>query len=348
MTFLVSIKFMKKQLLAILITVLLIPTSIFAISVGWERLVVGSIHPFYSDRVLIGATSTTTNNTLEVIGSIYSSATGTFMGNVGIGTTSQAYLLDVYGSVRLGTSTVSNLILRGLANFNNNFYIDTSGNVATGTWQGTAIADAYIPDTITIVNNATTGTQTMSSLSTIGTIISGIWNGTAIADANVADDITLTNITQITNRALSNLTGTLNIASTTIVAGRSLTLSGSTVDADAELYTKSFSLAIKNATTTSNPAAQHSIPTIITITKVKCSSSSGTTTIQFDERGETTPWTAGTDVMNATLGCGISLASTTAFANAGIAADAWISLDIDAVTGGSTSTSITVYYTLDD
>jgi hypothetical protein len=46
-------------------------------------------------------------------------------------------------------------------------------------------------------------------------IVVGTWQGTPIADAYVADDITLTNITQITNRALSSLTGTLAIASTT-------------------------------------------------------------------------------------------------------------------------------------
>jgi len=64
-------------------------------------------------------------------------------GNVGIGTTTPAYALDIYGNARLGTSTASSLFFRGLANFNNNFYVDISGNVATGTWQGTPIGVSY-------------------------------------------------------------------------------------------------------------------------------------------------------------------------------------------------------------
>ena len=54
-----------------------------------------------------------------------------------------------------------------------------------------------------------------TNILTVGTIATGTWQGTAIADAYVANDITLTNITQITNRAISDLTGTLAIASTT-------------------------------------------------------------------------------------------------------------------------------------
>lgn len=43
----------------------------------------------------------------------------------------------------------------------------------------------------------------------LGTVAQGTWNGTAIQNAFVADDITLTNLTQITNRAISDTTGTL-------------------------------------------------------------------------------------------------------------------------------------------
>ena len=41
---------------------------------------------------------------------------------------------------------------------------------------------------------------------------SGAWNGTAIGDAYIDDDITLTNLTQITNRAITDTTGTLTVA----------------------------------------------------------------------------------------------------------------------------------------
>jgi len=105
-----------------------------------------------------------------------------------------------------------------------------------------AIADADVPDTITLTDITQITNRALSSLSgtlaiasTTGTLVTsqggtgqnssgwtgpvfvtaGTWGTSTIADSYVADDITLTNITQITNRALSSLTGTLAIASTT-------------------------------------------------------------------------------------------------------------------------------------
>jgi len=92
-------------------------------------------------------------------------------GNVGIGTTTPSYLLDVYGNVRLGTSTASSLFFRGLSNFNNNFYINTSGIVATGTWQGTPIVNAYIASsTEFLVDTDTTYSATGTLFNLTGTI----------------------------------------------------------------------------------------------------------------------------------------------------------------------------------
>ena len=73
------------------------------------------------------------------------------------------------------------------------------------------------------------------------------------------------------------------------MAGTGITLTDDTLDVDAELYTESFSIAVRNATTTGNPVAHHSLPNAITITKIKCSTLAGTTTIQMDERAEATP-----------------------------------------------------------
>ena len=41
---------------------------------------------------------------------------------------------------------------------------------------------------------------------------SGTWNGSSIGDSYIDDTITLTNITQITNRAITDTTGTLTVA----------------------------------------------------------------------------------------------------------------------------------------
>jgi len=133
------------------------------------------------------------------------------------------------------------------------------------------------------------------------------------------------------------------------LGGDYITYGGTDLDLDAEIYTRSFNFVIKNPTTTEGEAiVQWSYPYAITIIKVKGSSGSGTTTIQCDERAEATPNTGGTDILTAALEAGTTIASTTALDNATIAADAWISCDIDAVVGGATSTRISGEYTITD
>ena len=133
---------------------------------------------------------------------------------------------------------------------------------------------------------------------------------------------------------------------TNLTAGRSLTLNGDTIDIDSEIYTGSFSITIKNATTTANPAAQRYNPTAITITKIGCRTDSGSATIQFDERTSSGD-SAGTDVMSSGLTCDSTMDATTTFANASISADTWLSLDIDSISS-ATDIFIFVSYTKDD
>ena len=211
---------------------------------------------------------------------------------------------------------------------------------------------------------------TITSTSTIAIVGSGSAGATITLDAIDLNCINCLNETEIEDiyvlHAGDDITGTITFSGAgdinlpndsidasdidTINCGRSITWDATNdeVDIDSEIYTKSFSIVIKNATTTNNAAAQHSLPNAITITKIKCSDSAATTTIQFDERAEATPWTGGTDIMSAALVCGLGVASTTAFDNSGVAADAWISLDIDAIAGVSTSTVISIEYTIND
>jgi len=225
---------------------------------------------------------------------------------------------------------------------------------------------------------------------TVGTIATGTWQGTVITNPYIADDITLTNITQITNRDINDLTGSLAIASTTgilinsrggtgqdtsawsgfikltsgtwgtttidisddtnLTAGRSLTLTGDDIAADDELYTDSFAISIPTPDTTDSGYIQKSFPKAITITKVICSvaTSTASTTIQFDERAYATPNTAGTDVMSASLICDNDSEATTTFANASIAVDNPLNLQIIAVSGVPEVVRIQVYYMTSD
>ena len=98
----------------------------------------------------------------------------------------------------------------------------TAGNVGIGTTSPYAklsivgeTVSKYFTATSTTKSTfpyASTTALTVSGNSYLGTVSSGVWNGTAIGDAYIDDTITLTNLTQITNRAISDTTGTLTVA----------------------------------------------------------------------------------------------------------------------------------------
>lgn len=93
------------------------------------------------------------------------------------------------------------------------------------------------------------------------------------------------------------------------------------------------SFIIEDPTAADLGLLQHKFATAVTILRVSASTDQGTATIQFDERVEATPNTSGTDVLTSPLVADTNTEATTAFANAGIATDAVLSLDIDAVSG---------------
>ncbi|HBB56589.1 TPA: hypothetical protein DCZ57_00960 [Patescibacteria group bacterium] len=97
-------------------------------------------------------------------------------GNVGIGTTSPYAKLSVVG--------------------------ETVSSYFTATSTTTASTFLYASSTA----------LTISGNSYLGTVSSGTWNGSLIGDTYIDDTITLTNLTQITNRAITDTTGTLTVA----------------------------------------------------------------------------------------------------------------------------------------
>ena len=104
------------------------------------------------------------------------------------------------------------------------------------------------------------------------------------------------------------------------------------------------SFVIEDTTTADAGMLQHKFGQAVTITRVSASTDTGTCTIQFDERVESTPNTGGTDVMTAVLVADTNTEATTAFANANIAADAVLNLDIDAVAASPGVVRIHVEY----
>ena len=132
-----------------------------------------------------------------------------------------------------------------------------------------------------------------------------------------------------------------------ITAGRSLTWSTNTIDADSELYTKSFQFLISTtsmATTTNH--ITYKIPWAMTVTNITGWCNTGTSTFQIDER--TTPFSTGVDIMTSPFAIGGEVA-TSSFANASLAAGSYINLDVDGFfVGAPTRCNLNVKGTIDD
>jgi len=173
----------------------------------------------------IVATSTTATSTFPYLSVTTNSNLGTVVGGTWQGTAiGDAYLtksgdwtgtLDTYEAANLlaranhtgtqGVATLSNYDL----SFSNNY--GTNNLTASTTMPWWAQGGLNASSTSHFVYASTTA-LTISGNSYLGTVSSGAWNGSSIGDAYIDDTITLTNLTQVTNRAISDTTGTLTVA----------------------------------------------------------------------------------------------------------------------------------------
>ena len=155
-------------------------------------------------KVLVGQSNgtylPTATSSLNITSSATGNWTGTFDGQEGT-----YYLSRTNHTGTQGVSTLSNYDWT----FSNNYgAVNLTGSTTAPWWaQGGLNASS----TSHFVYASTTA-LTVSGNSYLGTVSSGAWNGTAIGNSYIDDDITLTNLTQITNRAITDTTGTLTVA----------------------------------------------------------------------------------------------------------------------------------------
>lgn len=97
-------------------------------------------------------------------------------------------------------------------------------------------------------------------------------------------------------------------------------------------------------TVTIGDYAGRKIENNIIITEVSAYTNTGTVTFNIEERGETTPNTAGTDVMTSDLVADDNQQETTTFSNSGIARDSWLVLNVTSKTGDPTIFGVTIRY----
>ena len=127
-----------------------------------------------------------------------------------------------------------------------------------------------------------------------------------------------------TTQVATALSGTTGATTCSTVASAHLATANKTIEKSINIF---------SPTTSDTNKVQIYFGQAVTITRVACSTDTGTVTIQLDERAEATPNTAGTDVMSATLTCDTDSQVTTSFSNAGIAADAPLNLQVTATAG---------------
>jgi hypothetical protein len=244
-------------------------------------------------------------------------------GNVGIGTTTPQWLLNPY------SATASQLSLSAGAGISQWAFRNAGGNLyfATTTIDGTATTTTSALTIIGSTGNVGIGTTTPAWKLTVGTGLYVDGKGT-----------------------IGDLTATSTLTAPAGFGGRSMTVNGTALDADAELYTEplaSFNIGSSTMSTTTGTFMGKKIPIASTITGVACDTDVGTSTIQCDIRNSGTPNTAGTNISNGGFQCGSGAGQTasTTIASTAITALQTINCNIpDASPVGGTKPSIIHIY----
>src|SRR3990167_4609956 len=170
-------------------------------SVSGDLTVGGDIYANGGDFNLgtgLATTTLTVSSTAFAIAANATTTLGTTGFNIGSG---QFVVQQTSGNVGIGTTSPSNLL-----SVHGNGYI-SSGLFIGGTL--TATSSAVLSGGLTLTCTSCLTDTNVSDTLTASDLVAG---SSVVANAEVDDDITLTNLTQITNRAISDTSGTLAVA----------------------------------------------------------------------------------------------------------------------------------------
>ncbi len=231
----------------------------------------------------------------------------------------------------------------------------SSQTITLSTPQNIGTASSPTFANLTITTNATASSIYLSAgitaaTATITTITGALVGnaGTATALASNPADCGAGTVARSID-ASGNLTcSAVDIsADTNLAAGRSLTMSGDSVELDAEIYTKTVNMAFFNVTTTAsgNKSLYWFPGQAITITEIGCIDDGTSVTLSFGEAAESSLSTS-TSIIG-TIVCDADSASTTSFVDAAIGPRSRVKGTVTAFTA-ATNTWATIFYTIND
>jgi hypothetical protein len=150
-----------------------------------------------------------------------------------------------------------------------------------------------------------------------------------------------------TQPAFSDLSGTVGAAQLAVSNPTSGELSGvSSTNLAAANKTIEKSIVIFAPAASDSNMVQLYFGEAVTLARLACSTDTGSVTINFDTRAESTPNTAGTNVLSSALSCATTTGTATTFASSAVAADAPLNLQIASVSGSPNAVRIHVKATI--
>lgn len=261
-----------------------------------------------------------------------------------VGTTANK-LIQLDGSARLPAVNASQLT--GL----------NASNVTSGT-----LPDARLSPNVSFLGlsidltSEVTGILPLGNLPADTSFLGSSIDSSEITDGTVVlDDLAVDSVDS--SKILDGGVGQNDLASDSVDSSKILDTSISTDDLADDLVTLAkLATAARTRIETSfieNPVngddgqVQFKFPYDIRIQKFSCSTEAGTVTLQLDKRSESTPNTAGTDILSSAIVCDTSTESTTSFSVTSIAAYDVINFDVDGATGSPDSVRLHLEYLIE-